>query len=953
MSFIHSVLFGFPTKIQSDLRYEPKRHAKYGGQLFVTLPQGKAVIERVKGKATGDVKVTLEDGTTGGEDLLHKLLSKIDKSLYQSIYSFNLHGLQNVQQMKNEDLGKFLFSTGALGTERLLATENTLQKELESRYKPNGKKPILNEKIAALKALHQELKKAEQHNDQYWKYIEEKERLEQAIQAHNFELINKQNAQSRLKEWKRYLPLMNEENALKAEWAELEHTRFPDEGMNKLEYLKRKQDLCAQKMSKVANKIQELKTEIENTKPNEELLENELEINTAVENLPLYEQLKQEHKQLELQLTEWYQEIAELQQRLHLQMNEEQVLKSNTSFFMKEKTASAQSVATRLKEKKQELDAQFHLTKNELEELEVQLQNTEQSLLSQTELEGLQTQIKLTEGRSQQERELSELRDHLLRLKGLASDEAKQHTQNVVGMIVFSLVFLILASWSMIEQQWLILAVSGAGLLYVLLFQSRKHLINRNRYRNELAELTEKEKRLAHELSHMNGQSSGAIVQKLELDQEKREQERILRIKWEQRNEQYEIILDAYEQWEMEQRAHQVMLEGLGRELGVPTDISQSYIHDAFLLIEKLKSTWMQINKWRKRNELVKSEIVQIENRMNNLANKYLDSESNQLLNVAYLLKKILKNEQKKQILYHEKCLKLDELEVEWKQVNDEKDELLMELKQLLDMAGVQTEFEFQSIGELVVRKNEVRDRLKDIENQLSVSGLGLNDKQEFSDIDVEKQITQLLLEQKLIQEELNSTQERLAEVKYQIAVLEDGGTYADLLHQYKLNQSELNIEAKNWAKFAVAKDLLNQAVGKYKNERLPKMIEKAESFLRELTDDHYIRIHTQKVGSSFLIESSDHILYEPRELSQATSEQIYVSLRLALATTLYEKYKFPIIIDDSFVNFDHIRTSKVIGLLSQLKGHQILFFTCHQHLLPYFKNAKLVKMGEYDTSTI
>jgi uncharacterized protein YhaN len=51
----------------------------------------------------------------------------------------------------------------------------------------------------------------------------------------------------------------------------------------------------------------------------------------------------------------------------------------------------------------------------------------------------------------------------------------------------------------------------------------------------------------------------------------------------------------------------------------------------------------------------------------------------------------------------------------------------------------------------------------------------------------------------------------------------------------------------------------------------------------------------------------------------------------------LYEKYRFPIIIDDSFVNFDATRTQKMMSLLQKLKQHQILFFTCHQHLLQFF----------------
>src|SRR3954469_3614769 len=105
MSFIHSILFGFPTKQQSDLRYEPKKGATYGGQLSGHFSKhGRTIIERVKGKATGDCSVRLESGEIGGEELLKSLLSSIDKHLYTSIFSFNLHGLQNIHQMKEQDL---------------------------------------------------------------------------------------------------------------------------------------------------------------------------------------------------------------------------------------------------------------------------------------------------------------------------------------------------------------------------------------------------------------------------------------------------------------------------------------------------------------------------------------------------------------------------------------------------------------------------------------------------------------------------------------------------------------------------------------------------------------------------------------------------------------------------------------------------------------------------------
>lgn len=168
MSFIHSILFGFPPKQSQELRYEPKNHSKYGGRLKAVFPEaGTAVIERVKGKAAGDVTVTLEDGTIGGEELLKDLLGRIDKTIFQAIFSFSVHGLQDIHSMKGDELGRYLFSAGTLGTDKLFHTESRLQKEMEQRFKPGGKKPLLNEKLKELREAQASLKNAEMQNDRY------------------------------------------------------------------------------------------------------------------------------------------------------------------------------------------------------------------------------------------------------------------------------------------------------------------------------------------------------------------------------------------------------------------------------------------------------------------------------------------------------------------------------------------------------------------------------------------------------------------------------------------------------------------------------------------------------------------------------------------------------------------------------------------------------------------
>lgn len=197
------------------------------------------------------------------------------------------------------------------------------------------------------------------------------------------------------------------------------------------------------------------------------------------------------------------------------------------------------------------------------------------------------------------------------------------------------------------------------------------------------------------------------------------------------------------------------------------------------------------------------------------------------------------------------------------------------------------------------------------------------------------------------LKESIPDQQSKLAEVKHEIGILEEGGTYAELLHKFALLKSEFEAEAREWAKYAAAKDILDRTIRSFKNERLPKMLDKAEHYLSYLTYGRYVRIFPKEEGSGFLIESRTGAVFEAKELSQATAEQIYVSFRLALAMTIYGKYPFPIIIDDSFVNFDHVRTARMINLLKNLKGRQILFFTCHKHLLPHFQEEQIQSVAK------
>ncbi len=247
---------------------------------------GYAVIERVKGKAAGDVTVLLENGTFGGEELLKELLANFDKSLFQAIFSFNLQGLQNIHQMKGDDIGRFLFSAGALGTERLAKTEAALQKELDLRFKPGGKKPLLNEKLQALRDLNGELKTASAKNQEYERLIEKREVLQQEMMEMTESLHRVKEEAEKLKEWQKIKLLVQEEKWIYTELEKMGDIKFPARGIEQLEMLNQSIRHLMAQQSNLETRIENLKIEIGSVQPNTSLLNCESEMMVKLDQIP-------------------------------------------------------------------------------------------------------------------------------------------------------------------------------------------------------------------------------------------------------------------------------------------------------------------------------------------------------------------------------------------------------------------------------------------------------------------------------------------------------------------------------------------------------------------------------------------------------------------------------------------------------------------------------------------
>jgi len=952
MAFIHGILFGFPTKQQAELRYEPKHSTKYGGKIRIYHEElGYAVVERIKGKAAGDVKVLLDTGTIGGEELLKQLTANFDKSLFQAIYSFNLHGLQNIHQMKGEEIGKFLFSAGALGTEQLSKAETLLQKELDSRFKPSGKKPILNEKLLELHEINGELKKAAAKNKEYENLVTKREMLQKEMAAINDSLHGISDRVEKLNEWKRIESIVKEEKWTKTEINKLGEIKFPARGIERIEKFNQLIHPYNAEIKSIAERIENLKKELADIKPDLPFLDNETAILTLLDQVPIMEQLRHEKQQCEAKLTEYEDKLSITREKLHLPLNDEEISSINTNIFMKNQVEIVSRKRQKLVEVKEELEDRFQEEKITLEEIEKDVRFAESQVLPKQERDLIEEQVSDRNDKKNLEWELKNLQDKI-EFYQQAFDREKavyerMKKQKGFQFFLFEFILLGLTLYSLLTKDWVLLFLGVLGCMAIAIFMAKSTKpFKEGEMKEILNGLREKEKQLKQKLQSLVYLDITKLENQLMLDNQRREELQTLKTKLKQQHSQYERILAKIEEWDVESAQNKEKLLSISSELKIPEYIAASFLQEAFELIEQNKSIYRDKKQLHIRLEQINQEQAKIVEGLESYENRFLQEKGLDLHNTAYLLRNKLKEEHEKQIKSQERLGKLDDLKADLKQKSQELELLQAEHNKLLQAAKVATEQQFYKLGEQAEKHSKLFERLDHLQSQLQYSILPEQVRESYLSIhNCDEVIAECNLEAQHLQANLKELQEEHASIKYEIQILEEGGVYSDILHHYKQKKFELEVTAKEWSVYSLAQEILSQTIDKYKNIHLPRMLSKAEEYMSFLTNSSYQRIHLQNSGSGFLVEREDHTLFEANELSQGTMEQLYVSIRLALATTLYEKYQFPIIIDDSFVNFDAKRTHKVIELLKRLERNQILFFTCHSHLLQHFRRENILSL--------
>jgi uncharacterized protein YhaN len=277
---------------------------------------------------------------------------------------------------------------------------------------------------------------------------------------------------------------------------------------------------------------------------------------------------------------------------------------------------------------------------------------------------------------------------------------------------------------------------------------------------------------------------------------------------------------------------------------------------------------------------------------------------------------------------------------------------LLRARKRLLRHAGVFREDELRRVVATHSTSLELRTQAEAVEREVlgAIGGIAtLAEVGELLDaspaIDLEARWEASTAKLEAAQRQLQDLYERRGRRGEQISALLADRRLPARIFDLGLVDEQLRQAIERWQTLSLAGQTLEHVRRVFERDHQPIVLREASEHLARLTKDRYTRIWAPLDRPVLLIDNAAGETIDVDKLSRGTREQIFLGLRLALVAAYARRgVRLPMVLDDVLVNFDQDRATSAAAVLRDFAaaGHQILFFTCHEHIFKLFKALKV-----------
>ncbi|EPD50697.1 hypothetical protein HMPREF1210_02667 [Paenisporosarcina sp. HGH0030] len=912
--FILAVMFGFPLRNQSNMRYEPKGGGRHGGQVHINHSEfGHVVIERVKGKSAGDVTVFFEDGTRGDEETLKKVLYRYDRNSFESIFSFSIHQLQNFDKMTEVELSRTLLSSGTTGVDTLTKLEQRATKEMSGLFKKSGRNPEMNMKIEEIRMLDQKLKEARAEIDQYEPAILRIAEIDGELENLNHVELHVKQQNEQFAKLLQAKPLLEKQKQLQSELAINQQANFPIEGIRRYE--------------KAKDRMHEAKIQVEQL---QFAIQQQLE---QLNELWSYEQTR-EKEELLAKESEWHHWLLRKQQLTSdLEQAKADIQQQARMLGVKDKSHFSQVIAMDVSLQKEEHFQQvMHRLQQAEEAIRFERQSWERTKIEREEIESRMQQLRAsapTEMEQQQSGNVQKLIRQVAELKARQQLETEPAavTTNIPQIITIMICIASILG-AILSGNWTI-AIGGivlAGLIFVLLKKMNQGTSDRkpDDYSSQIAALEQ-------ELSSTEHLANRVRLYNERIDQlkEKLQDQHRLTVKVEQSigiqeakcEEAKETLSDFLQLHGFTELLHPKLFPELFKRIRHIQEQQQS-ISQKLTDVQSLEE---KIQKRLKKMSEATGEALSKEHAYHRLR---------EICNTA-------KTNRKEHEMYQ---VKMKEWEAQLSEKEKLFDALSEDIQKLWSEAQVDSERGFYEADVAYRLKQTLQQEYQSIQAQLkSIGEIAMST---VNHEEQEAQLTQLKEQANNLTKSRQDLLEEKALLRQLTSSMLSDENYGYMLQQFEQKKTELAELAHKWSINKVVSEAIRQTMHNLKENRLPFVLEKAQQFFTHLTNGRYESLEVNDEGI-FEAVHSQGMRYRIAELSQATKEQAYIAMRFALAESLVGSVPFPFVMDDPFVHFDRFRVKQMVQLMSDLENHhQFLYFTCHEEMTAIWTDAHIIDVA-------
>ena len=942
--FILFMLFGLPPKKRSF--YRPKTSGKMGGKLQIYDPViGNYTIERLDEVQNGAVTCYTNDGMTHDETWLKERLQGMTYQTYQAIFSFSALDLNQVQEMKEDDLGEVLLGIGLSGSNNIYAIEKKIDVHLGELFKPYGKKPVINQRLESLEALFSSLNRLKSEETSYRDKQETAARLNDKIEqlqitlkkekSHRFEIEKQLHAVPTIRDYQHYTERLQ---------VYPESITFPENGLDRLEKAKEKLLPLESELAVLKNnekryreKMDTLKAAQTEDKIYKEAVDITRQQQTFVEIKKSLEKVEVTSNKLTLQIN------TEIDQ-LHIGLEQTDLATIHFPFHIENTWQQLKKDTDQLKLEKDQLKQEENELKHQRNYLLNQIQELDDGLLSEEQIQQLRDQVNqykefdvLTKIKSE-----SEQRERTW--KNRIAKQEKNSRISLIAAIILSIVAGITAisfklPWLHAVMIAFLIVGTGTWVWSRYTIKGMEEMLSSTDPQLNVLQITKEEKEKA-ERSIADYEQNRTAYKALKEREKTRD---IQYIKWtekkrtleEKEKRLYEQIDKQVKTYPFLQYADVAFWPEIYHRMQRLLDVYETH-----------KETVNEAKQLKDKLDQYKAKVIHLLQQIN----KYNAGQSweNQLEIIA--AQQANDEETKQQISQYE-SLRIEagdqQRDIEQKMLPYKK-----EKNDLLASAQVNTEDAYYEKANQLEEKQEIIKALEKLRIQLD-SILPGSLEQCFHDNETDENKLTMDRQQTIesideTEQQIEAARQELAEVNAALLNMEDSESYSETIHQYAMEKEQLNKLAKEWAVLKTAKEMLAETMRIYRDKYLNKVIEATSAYFRHLTGNGYQTVYAPVGDQPFQVETNDAIRYTINELSQGTVDQLYVSLRMAISEIMSEKHRLPFIIDDAFVHFDAVRTKRVMEIVESIgEKQQIIIFTCKKEVTASTKHTKVIQLAD------